>query len=109
MTQKGGDPPVPTTAILTGTLDDIRRELLFVIRRSGHAALGRARLTNDRTRPAFRHAEHPADLIDRFAAPGGACYFPRSASCRISLSNVRSETARRNRVFSASSSFSRFT
>ncbi len=109
MTQKSGDPPVPVTAVLTGKRDDIRRELLFVIRRSGHAALGRARLADDGTRPAFRHAERTADLIDRLAAPGGAYGFPRSASCRISLSSVRSDTTRRNRVFSASSSFSRFT
>ena len=72
MTQKGGDPPVPVTAILTGKLDDVGRELLFVIGRSGHVALGRARLTNDGAGSAFRHAERVADLIDRLAAPGGA-------------------------------------
>src|SRR5262249_14483352 len=34
---------------------------------------------------------------------------PRAASCRMSLSNVKSETALRSRLFSSSRSFSRFT
>src|SRR5262249_36632057 len=35
--------------------------------------------------------------------------FPRAASCRMSLSSVRSETALRSRLFSSSRSFRRFT
>ena len=48
-------------------------------------------------------------MIHAGTAAGGAYQFPEAASLRISLSSVRSETARRNCLFSASSSFSRLT
>lgn len=47
------------------------------------------------------------DMIHAGTAAGGAYQFPEAASLRISFSSVRSETARRSRAFSASSSFSR--
>ena len=49
------------------------------------------------------------DVLDTGAATGGAYQFPFAASARIILSSVKSDTARRSRAFSASSSFSRRT
>jgi len=48
-------------------------------------------------------------MLNRLAPPRGAYDFPRKASFRIILSKVKSDTARRSREFSPSSSFSRFT
>jgi hypothetical protein len=49
------------------------------------------------------------DLLDTGAATPGASKSPRAASCRMSLSSVRSAIALRRRVFSVSSSFMRLT
>ena len=46
-------------------------------------------------------------MLNRLAPPRGAYDFPRRASFRIILSKVKSDTARRSREFSPSSSFSR--
>ena len=48
-------------------------------------------------------------VIDTLPAMGGAYQLPSSASFRISLSSVKSETALRNRLFSFSKSCRRFT
>ena len=48
------------------------------------------------------------DMIHTGTAAGGAYQFPEAASLRISFSSVKSETARRNCLFSVSSSLSRF-
>ena len=105
--QQGGDPPVAIAAILTSQVDDGSGELLLMIRDLGNTALGGPGLADDAAGPALGHAQSLADLIDHLSAPGGACYFPRMASWRMSLSSVRSEMALRRRVFSVSSSLSR--
>ena len=69
--------------------------------------LGRACLAKHLAGPAFGDAKGLLDLRDTGAAPLGAQKFPRAASCRISLSSVRSATALRRRWFSRSSSLSR--
>jgi hypothetical protein len=48
-------------------------------------------------------------VLDAGPTTGGAYQFPDAASLRISFSSVRSATAFRSLVFSASSSFNRFT
>ena len=58
---------------------------------------------------SLRDAKLGRHMICACAAAGEAQKFPFAASARISLSSVRSETARRRRLFSVSSSFSRFT
>ena len=49
---------------------------------------------------AFRYGQMFTNMIDALATTCGAQKFPRAAWARISLSNVRSDTARRNRSFS---------
>jgi len=73
------------------------------------ASLRGPRLADHRTGPALRYAKNLPDMIDQIAPPRGAYGFPRKASDKIILSSVRSETARRSRAFSASTSFSPFT
>src|SRR4051794_39484352 len=55
------------------------------------------------------HAELGDNMLHAGAAASRAQKFPRAASARIILSSVRSDTAQRSRVFSASSSFRRLT
>jgi len=52
------------------------------------------------TRPTFRDAQIFADKLDTGTTAGGAQKFPLAASVRISLSNVRSDTAFLSRSFS---------
>ena len=54
---------------------------------------------------ALGDVQHGPDVLDTGAPTRGAQKFPRAASCRISLSRVRSATALRRRWFSVSSSF----
>ncbi len=56
-------------------------------------------LPQNTANPPFRHPDVTADVVDAGATTRGAQSFPRAASVRISLSNVRSDTARRNRSF----------
>jgi hypothetical protein len=49
------------------------------------------------------------NVIHTGTAAGGAYQFPEAASLRISFSSVKSETVRRNCLFSVSSSLSRLT
>jgi hypothetical protein len=53
---------------------------------------------------AAEEFEQARSLFDAGSTPRGAQKFPDAASFRISLSSVRSETARRSRAFSASRS-----
>ena len=48
-----------------------------------------------------------SDMLDAKTATCGAQKFPRAASCKMILSRVRSDTARRRRAFSVSSSLKR--
>ena len=109
LAQERGDAPVAVAAILDCQGHDLRGEPLLVFSGSQRAALGRSWLDQDPAGAALRHPELGADLADGLAAAFGADQFPRSVSCRISLSSVRSDTAFLNRAFSYSSSFSRFT
>jgi len=107
--QQFGDLAITVTAILAGEFDDVGGKLVFVIPACTNTALCRAMLPKHATHPPFRNSQDGPHMIDASTATRGAQKFPRAASARIILSSVRSETARRSRVFSASNAFSRFT
>jgi hypothetical protein len=54
--------------------------------------------------PAFGDSKCAPDVLDDGTPALGAYQFPFEASCRISLSNVRSDTAFLSRAFSCSRS-----
>ena len=58
---------------------------------------------------ALGNLQHITDMVDAKTSASGAQKFPRDASCRISLSSVRSAIALRSRLFSVSRSFIRLT
>ena len=87
--------------------DEVGCQLLFFGTAPRCLALCRAMLSERRTGATLGHIHHLKDLLNTGTATRGAQKFPRAASCRMSLSSVRSETALRRRLFSCSSSFSR--
>ena len=66
-------------------------------------------LAKNPTRKALGDTVLGNDMLHTGTAAGGAYQFPEAASLRISFSNVKSETERRNCLFSVSSSLSRLT
>ena len=79
-------------------------------------ALGRLSFAGKITPEQYAAGELYGELMARHNAVMGlpidqprSVTGPRAASCRISLSSVRSDTARRNRAFSFSNSFIRRT
>ena len=109
MAQQRRDPAVAVTTILLRQCNDVLGQCLFVIRPARHLALRRSMLTQHPAYPSLGYPDWqiPSYLIDAAPPPRGAQKFPRAASCKISLSRVRSEIARRSRWFSFSRSFSR--
>ena len=91
-------PPIAITPILLGKGNDVFGQCLFVVRPARDLALRRSMLPEHAAYPPFGRRQHPPHMIDAPTPSRGAQKFPRAASCRISLSSVRSETARRNRV-----------
>jgi hypothetical protein len=57
--------------------------------------------------PSLGYREFASHVIDAAPTTRGAKKFPQAASCKMSLSSVRSEIARRNRWCSFSKSFIR--
>ena len=94
---------------LDGECRDVRRQGRLVIRLHGLLPLRGTVLVQNPAGEAFRYPVLRHHMVDTGAATRGAQKFPDAASFRISFSSVRSDTARRSRVFSASSSFSRLT
>ena len=107
--QQFRDLAVAVTAVLAGEFNDVGRQALFVVSPLGRLALRRAVLSECGAGTALGYLEFPPNVLDDGAAAGGADQFPLAASARISLSSVKSETARRSRAFSCSSSFRRLT
>ncbi len=81
----------------------------FVIGLGRNLALRGAMLTENPASEPLGNAMFGDHMLHAGATTRGAQKFPEAASFRISFSSVKSDTARRSRVFSASSSFSRFT
>ncbi len=89
--------------------DEIGGELLFVFLAPRRFALGRAVLPERPAGATLGDVQHGPDVLHTGAPTRGAQKFPRAASCRISLSSVRSAIALRSRWFSVSRSFMRRT
>ena len=107
--QERADLAIAIAAILARQLDEIGGELLFVLFAPRRFALGRAVLTERAAGATLGDGQHGPDVLDTGAPTRGAQKFPRAASCRISLSSVRSAIALRRRWFSVSSAFMRLT
>ena len=103
------DLAIAVAAVLTCQRDEIGGEPLFVLSAPRRFALGRAMLAERPAGAALGDVQPGPDVLDTGAPTRGAQKFPRAASCRISLSRVRSATALRRRWFSVSSSFMRLT
>ncbi len=65
-----------------------------------HLALRRPVLAQHAAHPPVGYIQYLPDLVDAASTPCGAQKFSLAASCRMSLSSVRSEIARRSRKFS---------
>ncbi len=114
--QYGRDPAIAIAAVLEGERRDVGRQGSLIIGPTGLLALRGTMLTQNPAGEPFGNALLGDHMLHAGAATRGAQKFrcrgptvPEAASFRISLSSVRSETARRSRVFLASSCFSRFT
>ena len=111
ITQQGRHPAIAITTILPSQGDNVFGQGGFVICPVRHLALGRSMLPEHAAHPPLGDNHHSSDVIDTAPTPCGAQKFvhahvlrlPRAASCSISLSSVRSDTARRSRWFSSSS------
>src|SRR4051794_4390589 len=109
ISEQGRDLAIAVAAILTGQFDQVGGEPLFVFLAPRRFALCRAVLTERAAGATLGDGQHGPDVLDTGAPTRGAQKFPRAASCRISLSSVRSAIALRRRWFSVSSSFMRLT
>ena len=93
--------------ILIGQFNDVVRQTLLVSLTLRHLALRGPMLPERAAGPALRYAKFSSHMVDAFPATRRAQKFPFAASVRINLSSVTSDTARRSRWFSFSSSFRR--
>src|SRR5262245_1416356 len=109
LAQERGDLAIAIAAVLPSKLDNIGGETLLVLTTARDLALRRAMLPERRAGATLGDMQLRSHLPNAGTATRGACKFPRAASCRMSLSSVKSETALRSRVFSSSRSFRRFT
>ena len=103
------DAAIAVAAVLEGERDDVSGKRRLIVTGLGDLALRGAMLAENPACKTLRDAVLDDDSVDASTTTGGAQKFPEAASFRISFSSVRSDTARRSRVFSASRSFSRFT
>ena len=107
--QQRADLAVAIAPILLGQRHEVGRQCFFVITAPRDLALCRAMLTEGPTGATLGDVQDVDDVLDTGASARGAQKFPRDASCRISLSSVRSAIALRSRWFSVSRSFIRRT
>src|SRR3954469_10887144 len=105
--QKSRDLAIAIAAILAREFDQVGREPFLVIMAPRRLALGRAMLAECATGATLGDLEGQLNMLNTGAPTRGAQKFPRAASCRISLSSVRSAMALRRRWFSVSSAFMR--
>ena len=109
VSQQGCDAPVAIAAILGSQCDDVGGQRRFIFRLLEDLALCGAMLAQNPAGQPLGDTILGDHVIHTGATAGRAYQFPEAASFRISFSRVRSETARRNRAFSVSNSFSRLT
>ncbi len=98
--QQSRNPTIAVSTILAGQLDYVCNQTILVSSANGQTSLCGSMLPQDTTNPSFRHPDVTTDVVDASTTTRGAQKFPRAASDSMSLSNVRSDTARRNRSFS---------
>ncbi len=104
--QQGRNPAVAIPAELACQLDHVGDQAFLVSTPMWQPTLRGSVLTQDAAHTTFGNLHLAAHMIDAGTAARGAQKFPFAASDRISLSSVRSETARRRRSFSFWSRFS---
>src|SRR3982750_1879608 len=109
VSEECADLAVAIAAVLARQLDQVGGELFFVLVAPRRFALGRAVLPERATGATLGDVQHVPDMLDTGASTRGAQKFPLAASCRISLSSVRSAMALRRRWFSVSRAFMRLT
>jgi hypothetical protein len=98
---------IAVTAIVGCQGDNRLCQGILVRSANGKFALCRSMLTENLAGAWLRDTKFLADMINTSTTTCGAEKFPRAASAIISLSSVKSDTARRKREFSFSSSFRR--
>ena len=98
---------ITIAAIFVGQFYDIIGQPLFISPALQNLSLGRTVLPQGAAGTTLRHVQLLPYMIDALATTRRAQKFPLAASVNMSLSNVRSDTARRSRWFSFSSSFRR--
>ena len=98
---------ITKATIFVGQLDDIVAQPLFISTALRNLSLCRTVLPQGAAGTTLRHVQLLPYMIDALATTRRAQKFPLAASLNMSLSNVRSDTARRSRWFSFSSSFRR--
>ena len=94
-------------AIFVGQCYDIVGQPLFISTALRNLSLCRTVLPQGAAGTTLRHVQLLPYMIDALATTRRVQKFPLAASLNMSLSNVRSDTARRSRLFSLSSSFRR--
>ena len=108
-TQQLDDLAIAKAAVLAGEFDEVGRELRLVVAAPRDLSLGRAMLRKHAADPPLGQLQLTTNMLGAGQAARGAQKFPRAASFRMSLSSVRSDSARQSRVFCACNSFSCFT
>jgi hypothetical protein len=98
---------MPPSAELVADKGYDRQPLLVVRPTRATQAMCRSMLPENTAYSPFGHRQLAPQLIDTSLSPCGAQKFPCAASCKISLSRVRSEIARRSRRFSVPKSYIR--
>ena len=98
--------PIAVSAVLAGKFDNVGGQPFLIVPARGNKTLGGTVLPEDQADPALGHFQFGSYMLNAGAATRRAQKFPRTASVKIILSSVKSETALRSRAFSASSSFS---
>ncbi len=106
--EKYSAPTVAISTVLACQLDHVGNQSVFISSPLWDTPLRRAVLPQYLARPPFRDVESGTHMLDAGTATSGAQKFPFAASVRISLSSVRSDTARLSRSFSFCSRFSSF-
>src|SRR3546814_18412647 len=97
--QQRRHPAIAVAPVLLGQGDDVLGERLLVICPARHLALRRPVLPEHAAHPPLGDVQHLFHLVDAAPPPCGSQNFPRAASCRIRLSSVITEIARRSRRF----------
>ena len=105
ISQQGSDPAIAISTVLARQFDHVLDQALFVSTPLWQPTLRGSVLAQYTADTTLRNFELTAHMIDAGPPARGAQKFPDAASFKISLSSVRSETARRRRSFSFCSRF----